>query len=1824
MSPQWIPQNIQKRLLLYVLHQLSLFSEIDLPNLEEVSFNNILLRDILIDSEKVGKLPGCSLRYGKIGTLILNGGVMGGVNIDANDVELVIAPDFDINEDIKNSLNIQIAQSTADLANSIIVDQEDNIGSPEKGIKRTSLHSSLSSEASNSSKNSAKPSALSGVMAKAVDMALLRLLITLSNIKVKLVSELTDLSFEIDKISISTINGSRKISIQGVKLICLKPDINPGEFGDNDTEESNLNASTDQVVKENVNDNDENKKNEDDSMNDNDNESKDSDDDYVDQSLMDSMVFTHEEASSIYMSAIDESTSGPKVQEANKKTPVLFSVDFIDVSFDGLSTISNLEIDVGNINISLTPLLPTVIVLLNGISKSIKLQAYQMRKKNINRNNSRNPKFPQYEDDDIVNDVVDEDMSDSPVQSDDVFLKKFHIQKILLSLTSGLNMDGSFGSSRNHLFFDINNIYIKQKNEELVYGGLESLSIIRTVDGIRQTVFYFDEKSPEDQKDSATKNESQAEKGTLKADIRFELRSTSKYLAKVSNITTLLSKPAKLSLDISSLLKLTDFFTNIVEITSTYKALRASLETLSSKQIIKSSKTAETNNNSFLLQTSSVRVSLLVSQRLKLIAIIFPLSYNLIKDDLDTVKVLFKTSINNIETTVGTIRELNLHLNIKEFPSFIDQNSTSNNNGRNSLPRKLLLSSNLHLIIKKIDVSIEFETFIFLINEISDFFKEFSRVQEYDSYNNRSVGDKKFELNTAMHSSIYSKRPNRRLGNSYNKIPLLNASRSSNVSFRMMVNELEMDILKFVPGFEDIKIKLNEFLFHEYRGEFHGSILYFDIRRVLNGIGHETMVSDFRREGPDIKSPLILIIYKKTDKGNTIDFILRNIMFEYYTSWLNILEDNFNTKTDSQEHIPRAIKEKSIEDGESLDIRFVFYDNCVGLTPGRLKSKGILVINKGTSDITFGKDQFYIKSSFRKSCLLLIDDLKNVVPPTTTKETNLINTVSPTSFFLSSGYISVLSVNSTHVGLTINTDIDSILRRNKEMKIKSDTAHFDIKLNSDQHQIELCADSMVTLIQLINDLKLPLNFQDKDRMKIKLNEGLDLTTLTKDNCFSHENLNGEDSKSDSNDVNLLNIVDEYYYNKNISKEFDLGLKDLSISKDNDDESCNSQMDSLKFEEDHFTSQFHTNTVGKVFPVSININLSKVSIFLYDGYEWKHTRKCIKNAFKKMEGEISKEMDKADDLSNSQPKDPLLNSGETPDDDNGVITETVFKSIHISLPKGIDPSKAAKNINRKVQGNSDEKSISEKGKNYRKLKLRRSNNHRILVELSNTEINALILSTRDPRRDYTDPSLDYEIVNTLDLRVDDLEIYDNLPSSTWNKFLTYMTSSGDREVGKSMLKLSVINTRPDPNLVAADSSVNISVLPIRLYMDQETLDFIVRFMEFKDERFHLPPDEIIFIQKFDIDPINLKIDYKPKNIDFAGIRSGNASELMNLFTLDSSEIKLAKVKIYGILGFPKLGEELARLWLPHIQKTQLGGILSGVSPIRSLVNIGSGFKDLVFIPVEEYRKDKRLVRSIKKGTSVFAKTTVSELLKFGVKIASGTQVLLEQGEEMLGGEGAAIRNQNKDSLKNYTSRDKNDLSTAVTEEKDNLKKSNNDYLASSILLTGNDPVKGGHYNNNQLYSYIELDDSNEIDNNLLDKKLLLLREDDELSYDEEFQNFSDSDIDFDLEDMDEEKLVSLYSNQPESIQEGLKLAYKSMNKNLGVTKRKILNLKNEINETDNFQESLVSVIKSGPVIIIRPLIGTTEAISKTLMGIGNGIDAKYLKESRDKYRSNNEE
>lgn len=145
---------------------------------------------------------------------------------------------------------------------------------------------------------------------------------------------------------------------------------------------------------------------------------------------------------------------------------------------------------------------------------------------------------------------------------------------------------------------------------------------------------------------------------------------------------------------------------------------------------------------------------------------------------------------------------------------------------------------------------------------------------------------------------------------------------------------------------------------------------------------------------------------------------------------------------------------------------------------------------------------------------------------------------------------------------------------------------------------------------------------------------------------------------------------------------------------------------------------------------------------------------------------------------------------------------------------------------------------------------------------------------------------------------------------------------------------------------------------------------------------------------------MKLDFKPKRVNYTGIRSGHTNEFMNFFILDRADMILRHSIIYGISGFDRLGKTLNDIWMPDIKKNQLPGVLAGLAPVRSLVNVGGGVRDIIIVPVREYRKDGRVVRSFQKGALTFAKTTTSELTKLGAKLAIGTQSLLQGAEDFL--------------------------------------------------------------------------------------------------------------------------------------------------------------------------------------------------------------------------------
>ena len=110
-----------------------------------------------------------------------------------------------------------------------------------------------------------------------------------------------------------------------------------------------------------------------------------------------------------------------------------------------------------------------------------------------------------------------------------------------------------------------------------------------------------------------------------------------------------------------------------------------------------------------------------------------------------------------------------------------------------------------------------------------------------------------------------------------------------------------------------------------------------------------------------------------------------------------------------------------------------------------------------------------------------------------------------------------------------------------------------------------------------------------------------------------------------------------------------------------------------------------------------------------------------------------------------------------------------------------------------------------------------------------------------------------------------------------------------------------------------------ISPLRLYVDQDAVDFLKKFFSFKDPHETSSPTgrsgpeayirtkqwleygvETNFpIELAEIFPVDLKLDYKPRRVDYRALQEGRTIELMNFFHFDGAEMTLRHITLAGV-------------------------------------------------------------------------------------------------------------------------------------------------------------------------------------------------------------------------------------------------------------------------------------------------------------------------------------
>jgi len=164
---------------------------------------------------------------------------------------------------------------------------------------------------------------------------------------------------------------------------------------------------------------------------------------------------------------------------------------------------------------------------------------------------------------------------------------------------------------------------------------------------------------------------------------------------------------------------------------------------------------------------------------------------------------------------------------------------------------------------------------------------------------------------------------------------------------------------------------------------------------------------------------------------------------------------------------------------------------------------------------------------------------------------------------------------------------------------------------------------------------------------------------------------------------------------------------------------------------------------------------------------------------------------------------------------------------------------------------------------------------------------------------------------------------------------------------------------------------------------------------------------IYFKSFVFSPaVPIRVDYVGKYVDLT--QGALTGILAGLAQLNCSELTLKQLDLkQGILGLDKLLAVAATAWLADIRSSQLPALLGGVGPMHAFLQLLLGIRDLVLLPIEQYRKDGRIVRGLQKGTTSFTHSTTLSFLDVTNKFLTVIKFAAELAFDVMSPDGCVV-------------------------------------------------------------------------------------------------------------------------------------------------------------------------------------------------------------------------
>jgi len=523
------------------------------------------------------------------------------------------------------------------------------------------------------------------------------------------------------------------------------------------------------------------------------------------------------------------------------------------------------------------------------------------------------------------------------------------------------------------------------------------------------------------------------------------------------------------------------------------------------------------------------------------------------------------------------------------------------------------------------------------------------------------------------------------------------------------------------------------------------------------------------------------------------------------------------------------ITETSRSSTTALHLDLLLRDCAIALNPANSEAKGLGLLSDSriTANMS-ATEELKVVLEIRKATILAVDDF-------TCLDTTASTQSRPKSSHLGSpamsdlcrqGYVSTASISSA------------------EIKIQAAESHgggrlLNVGIVNKLFVLETCADSLKTLVAIMSGLAppappsktqsyqtnvMPINdlmasFSGEafaksedgpDELGLDADDGDDLlgdlpTNLDHVGSFYEpeaELLDSSDAKSDSSRSTVTITAEDLKPDPPFSEalqesfEFDPKVTCLVIIENYLD------VANMKGAARGWSSK--GNKYGMLYesqirecPLRLKVKLGTVIFNMFDGYDWTRTRETIAKAVEDVEEKAERRRRRRQSRSREETEE------------ESEIGDFLFQSIWIAVPPNREPADLRKQINRQIDDVASEtattttaidsygtKQPSVKHRRSRSLRLERGKK-KISIELSDVDVDILVL-----------PPGSGETQTSIDLRVKNLEVFDHVPTSTWNKFATCLIDPRDRQLDKSQIHVEILAVKPLPEAAASEFVVKV--------------------------------------------------------------------------------------------------------------------------------------------------------------------------------------------------------------------------------------------------------------------------------------------------------------------------------------------------------------------------------------------------------------------------------